>query len=249
MPNTADIVRSLEVRGSLAAMGDLGLIKCASSEEEINDLTEKVASVIPEYGYTTEDILDAATYFTSGGYEKTASEQYESDIKEALGELLLMKVAGDIDTETFQQEADPLVKEAISLKGIVGKARTFGKNLYNMDHKAMGAYLKAKGTAAKDYLKDGFKAQTLRDAMSKRKAFKEYGGEAKKIFQDPKKNGDAMPDFLRGLKMQFKGRTGTKEDRARMRGLGQVATAYGLAGAGLAGAGYGGKKLYDKYAR
>ena len=246
MPNTADIVRSLEVRGSLAAMGDLGLIKCASSEEEINDLTEKVASVIPEYGYTTEDILDAATYFTSGGYEKTASEQYESDIKEALGELLLMKVAGDIDTETFQQEADPLVKEAISLKGIVGKARTFGKNLYNMDHKAMGAYLKAKGTAAKDYLKGGFKAEKLRAARKNQQNYAAYEADIASRL-----NGSRGARVSKRLDSHLQKKYDVKpaEERSILRGLGQAAASYGLAGAGLAGAGYGGKKLYDKYAK
>lgn len=234
MPNTADIVRSLEVRGSLAAMGDLGLIKCASSEEEINDLTEKVASVIPEYGYTTEDILNAATYFTSGGYEKTASEQYESDIKEALGELLLMKVAGDIDTETFQQEADPLVKEAISLKGV-------------------SRGLKRMGLA----LQDGFTARSFRNSMKRRAAAKRNaahnatqsefaGANSARRSSLPSRESMRNEEFTNAMNAPRQGTAKTKiVQTPKIKGLGRIATAYGLAGTGLAGLGYAGKKLTE----
>ena len=101
MDKMAFAVRNAEVRGALAAFVDADLIKCASTSD-FDALAERVASDIPEMDYTLDDIAAATQLALSGeNREKTAAE-HSSDVKAALGELMLMKVAGEIDRATFK---------------------------------------------------------------------------------------------------------------------------------------------------
>lgn len=106
-----------------------------------------VASDIPEMDYTLDDIAAATQLALSGeNREKTAAE-HSSDVKAALGELMLMKVAGEIDRATFNREAAPLVKEAISLEGAGQALRGLGKRLYTMDSEEAARHLGGSGRA------------------------------------------------------------------------------------------------------
>ncbi len=239
MDKMAFAVRNAEVRGALAAFVDADLIKCASTSD-FDALAERVASDIPEMDYTLDDIAAATQLALSGeNREKTAAE-HSSDVKAALGELMLMKVAGEIDRATFNREAAPLVKEAISLEGAGQALRGLGKRLYTMDSEEAARHLGGAAGKARDYLLGGFKLEGIRDAAAKRKALAAFRENIRKV---------TGTRAARRVRQDALGTVGTKAERSRTRGLGQAAAAYGLAGAGLGGAAYGAKKLYDRFGR
>lgn len=112
MEKIAEMAKEAEVRGVLAAFVDQGLLKVASAEA-FDELAGKVAAVIAPDGYTIEDIAAATdSLLTSGFSEKTAAEQDDTARKAALGDLLMMKMAGEIDDATFSKEAGLLVTAA-----------------------------------------------------------------------------------------------------------------------------------------
>ena len=113
-------VRESEVRGCLAAFVDSGIMKVAS-EEEFDALSSAVADNIG-LDYDIDTIYKTAAYFMDDNQEKTAEEFDDTAYKAALGELLLMKTAGQIDDDTFASEYEALTKEAANAKVIVDKA-------------------------------------------------------------------------------------------------------------------------------
>lgn len=120
-------IRNQEIRGTVAALVDAGLVKCASNEEFdviANAVNEKLAN----NAYDLADIVEATSLVVEGPAVKTAEEapvmykeaalQHESNCFAALGELLLMKTAGQISDEDFVSEADFLMKAAAEAAGI-----------------------------------------------------------------------------------------------------------------------------------
>lgn len=107
-------VRESEVRGCLAAFVDSGIMKVAS-EEDFDALASAVSSNIG-LDYDIDTIYKTAAYLigepAEEAQEKTAEEFDDTAYKAALGELLLMKTAGQIDDNTFVSEYDALTKEA-----------------------------------------------------------------------------------------------------------------------------------------
>ncbi len=103
-------VRDSEVRGCLAAFVDSGIMKVAS-EEDFDALSSAVAANIG-LDYDIDTIYKTASYLLGEGQEKTAAEQHNAACMAALGELLMMKTAGQIDDATFTSEAHELMKVA-----------------------------------------------------------------------------------------------------------------------------------------
>lgn len=118
MEKIAELAKEAEVRGVLAAFVDQGLLKVASTDD-FDQLAAKVASIVADDGYTIEDIAGATASLQGGGdTEKTAAEQEDTARKAALGELLMMKMAGEIDDQTFTNEAGLLVTAADNLPAL-----------------------------------------------------------------------------------------------------------------------------------
>ena len=116
MDKIAEMVRDAEIRGALAAFVDAGLVKVAS-QEAFEGLVAAVGNKLGEDDYDLQKVA-AVTDEILGEAEKTAAVQDDELIRNAaLGELLQMKVAGQIDDETFQKEASQLMnKEAYNVR-------------------------------------------------------------------------------------------------------------------------------------
>jgi len=102
----AEEVKQAEVRGCIAAWIDAGQIKVAS-EGAFEDLCSKVAANLSD-DYDLQKVAAVTEAVLSGGIKKTASQ--ETARNAALGELLLMKTAGQIDDATFVKTAQELMK-------------------------------------------------------------------------------------------------------------------------------------------
>lgn len=136
MNKFAAMAKEAEVRGVLAAFIDGGLMKIASAEE-FDALSADVADNLGDT-YTIDDVAQVTNALLSGN-TKTAEECDHTARMAALGELLTMKVAGEIDETTF-------VKEAASLQGGWEAAKQLGR-----------------------YLKGGFSGEKLRAASKANK--------------------------------------------------------------------------------
>lgn len=236
-------IRESEVRGVLAALVDCGQIKIASAED-FDNLASAVADNVGT-SYSVDDIA-SVTAELLGGSVKTAEEQHETACMAALGELLMMKTADEIDDETFASAVEPLLKEAVSIRGALGKAKDMGRGLLDLDSADAAKKIRGGLSVAKQYFKDGFALKGIRDAAEKRKAAESYRKNVQRLVSDKDAIGSVAA--RNQLRKNFKGRVGTPDERKLTRGLGQAALAYGSAATGLGGAGYLGKKLYDKYA-
>lgn len=107
----AEEVKEAEVRGVEAAFCDSGLVKVASAED-FDDLVVKVASLVGD-SYTIEDIANATDVVLSGGLDKEAEEiDTVSAASDIIGTAYIMKVAGDISEDDFENFSDSLLKEA-----------------------------------------------------------------------------------------------------------------------------------------
>ena len=112
MDKIAALAKEAEVRGVLAAYVDQGLLKVASAEG-FDALSGAVAQNLSDSGYTIADIATVTDQLLAGaGNEKIAAELEDTARMAALGELLMKKMAGEIDTPTFAEEAAYLAKEA-----------------------------------------------------------------------------------------------------------------------------------------
>lgn len=107
MDKLAELAKEAEVRGVLAAYVDQGLLKVASAED-FDALSTAVTRNLTSDSYTIDDIATTTDRLLAGG-EKTAADLEDTARKAALGELLLKKMAGDIDMPTFTKEAGYLI--------------------------------------------------------------------------------------------------------------------------------------------
>lgn len=129
MDKLAQQVRMADVVGCEAAFVKLGMVKVAN-DEAFNQLCEAVCEKLGEDDYdlnkvasVTAEVIDAANQ--QAPQEKQAAQASatnEAARNAALGELLLMKTAGQIDDATFKKEAENLMKMAMPGMGYVRKA-------------------------------------------------------------------------------------------------------------------------------
>lgn len=119
MDKFAELARDAEIRGVLSAFVDTGLVKVAS-DAEFNALHAAVTEKIGAEAYDLQKVAAVTEEVLSGGEAKQASEtEAVSDEmlrNAALGELLQLKIAGQIDDATFQKTAG----ELLSLKKEAG---------------------------------------------------------------------------------------------------------------------------------
>lgn len=111
----AEQAKNAEVRGAMAAFVDHGLVKVAS-QESFDELCDVVSANL-DFDYDLNKIAAVTEAVLNGQQplQKTAAQQklaHETARNAALGELLLMKTAGQIDDATFVKEAKWLMKEA-----------------------------------------------------------------------------------------------------------------------------------------
>lgn len=118
MDKLAQQVKMADVTGCEAAFVRLGLVKVAS-DEEFNQLCENVCNALGDADYDLDKIAAVTMQVQGAGaapLKKAASANNapnEAARNAALGELLLMKTAGQIDDATFRQEAEGLMKMAM----------------------------------------------------------------------------------------------------------------------------------------
>jgi hypothetical protein len=262
------MVKAAEVRGVLACLLDNDLMKVAN-EEEFEAVAEIVAENLGD-DYTLEDVLDttAEVIETAEALENMSDEELaaleaeagevvdegegeivELEVKEAsekddvdpvelmnqYGELLMAKEAGEITDAYFEKKAASIQGILQALKG--GAAKAYTGDIAAGARAAKGSV----GSKAKDigsYLKGGFTADKLRKAKGMSKAKGSYAVNIKKIPLEDTANRSR-------LRSQFKGRVGTKADRAALlrKGLLQSGAAYGGATGLAGGAAYGGSRL------
>lgn len=159
----AEQVKEAEVRGVMAAFVDAGLVKVAS-ENAFDDLCGIVAQNIG-MDYDLQKIANVTEAVLNGGMQKSASQQktaHETARNAALGELLLMKTAGQIDDATFTREAQGLMKMASpKTDAILGGLRAVGGAV----KRAPGAFM------------DALKAKGVRSGLEARRNIKSLPGE------------------------------------------------------------------------
>lgn len=107
MNKIAEEVKIAEVRGCMAAFVDAGLVKVAN-EEAFDTLCNAVSQNLDD-NYNLEKVASVTESILSNSLEKTSAETARNA---ALGELLLMKTAGQIDDSTFFKTAEELMKKA-----------------------------------------------------------------------------------------------------------------------------------------
>lgn len=156
----AEQAKNAEVRGVMAAFVDRGLVKVASQEsfEELCD----VVSANLDYDYDLQKVAAVTEAVLTGNapMRKTAAQQkiaHETARNAALGELLLMKTAGQIDDATFVREANALIKVG-GLKDIL-TAKQLRKGLAarreaNTNLKAIGGRRAKDTPLGKEYMFD-----------------------------------------------------------------------------------------------
>lgn len=127
MNKIASLVKEAEVRGVLAGLVDGGHLKIASAED-LEALTEVVSGAVEGYDYDLNTILsktaEVMEALENEGQDKEASEDEvdETAVMAAFGELSMMKMAGEIDEESFE-------KEAANLKAIMEGAKAGAKSI------------------------------------------------------------------------------------------------------------------------
>jgi len=110
---TADQVKEQEIRGSIAAFCDAGLVKVAN-EEGFNMLCDAVFEKVAD-DYDLNSIataVDEVINEASGAQEMQKKASDELALKAAVGELALMKLAGKLDDNAFVAEVGSVMKEA-----------------------------------------------------------------------------------------------------------------------------------------
>lgn len=109
MNKFASQVKEAEVRGAMAAFVDAGLVKVAN-QYDFDELCDVVADNVG-YDYDLQKIAAVTEAALNGdGMNKYAAENLA--FKATLGDLLLMKTAGQIDNRTFVREVNGMLKVA-----------------------------------------------------------------------------------------------------------------------------------------
>ncbi len=101
MEKLAHLVKEAEVRGVLAGLVDGGLLKVASLEE-LEMLTQAVASSIEGYDYSLEDVLEKTAAVLKVAEEDEANAQDEPTIEDVFNDLTELHSSGKIDDETYE---------------------------------------------------------------------------------------------------------------------------------------------------
>ena len=101
-------VKEAEVRGVLAAFVDNGLIN-VQTPQQFDKLASVVSNNLPA-SYTVDDIAN----LTLPAMQKVAEDSSDNATQMALGELALMKVAGQVSDAEFDAMAEGILKEAES---------------------------------------------------------------------------------------------------------------------------------------
>lgn len=163
MNKIASLVKEAEVRGVLAGLVDGGHLKIASVED-LEALTEAVSGAVEGYDYDLDTILSKTAEVIEAmedkGQDKEASEDEvdETAVMAAFGELSMMKMAGEIDEDSFE-------KEASKLKAMLEGAKAVGSKVKAAPGKAKEVAKKVKDTftgkardeyAMKGALEDGY---------------------------------------------------------------------------------------------
>lgn len=145
MNKIASLVKEAEVRGVLAGLVDGGHLKIASVED-LEALTEAVSGAVEGYDYDLNTILSKTAEVIEAqeneGQDKEASEDEvdETAVMAAFGELSMMKMAGEIDEDSFE-------KEASKLKAMLEGAKAVGSKVKGAAAKAKELPGKAKDSA------------------------------------------------------------------------------------------------------
>ena len=242
------MVKQAEVAGVLAGLVDADLIKIAS-EEDFEVITDVVAENLSndydldEVLAKTAEVFEYLEEVDGEPLEKTAEEEYVEAMA-ALGEATMDKLAGELDDEEFE-------KIAASIADLASKA--IHGDLSKIPG-AIGSGLRG----AKDYLVKGLKGSGIKKSLKARTGLKNYTKDYANYMQELKAakrlglptglaKKQTKKRFAEGFKQvnkALKGDAGALRRRALRTGL-----AYGGAAAATGGAAYGGKKLYDKYAK
>lgn len=142
-------LKEAEVRGVVAALVDNGVL-AVDSPEQFEKVASDTAAMLDGYDYDINDVAQAAQY----SMQKTASADA---VTEAMGELTMHKLAGDINDDEFNYIAAGILKEAGLFSDTPAE---------KVQKAAKGAVKKVKGTAedaAKAVSKFGKKnAKTLK---------------------------------------------------------------------------------------
>lgn len=228
MDKIAEQVKEAEVRGCMAAFVDAGLVKVAG-QDEFEALCGAVAANVGD-NYDLEKIAAVTDAVISGKLQKTASA--ETARNAALGELLMMKVAGKIDDATFVKTAQELSKMAWF--GMGGSGDDF-LNKAAPNKKSQGtaggsAAFRSQGNVSPEEAAAFAKSHGQRMANANGQAAARFDAEAAAIADA---NKAAQKSAVRARLLKRLGMGG----------------AAGLGGAALlGGGGYLAKSLYDKYA-
>ena len=223
MNKIASLVKEAEVRGVLAGLVDGGHLKIASVED-LEALTEVVSGAVEGYDYDLNTILsktaEVIEYLENEGQDKEASEDEvdETAVMAAFGELSMMKMAGEIDDETFEKEASKLtaVRDALAVAG--SKAKGLGKKVLDT-------------ATGKNVIKE----------FNNRKA----SGQAIKTMEGKFRSAGIKPENLGAdhhWNLNMASAKGMRKNDTKNI-VKEVGKTVGLAGA----AGVSGKALYDKY--
>ena len=106
-------VKEAEVRGVLAAFVDNGLIN-VQTPQQFDKLASVVSNNLPA-SYTVDDIAN----LTLPAMQKVAEDSSDNATQMALGELALMKVAGQVSDAEFNAMAEGILKEAKSIASYI----------------------------------------------------------------------------------------------------------------------------------
>lgn len=258
MYKLAEQVKEAEVRGCMAAFVDAGMVKVAG-QAAFDELCSVVADNVGD-NYDLAKVAAVTEAVLNGAPARMTKVAAETARNAALGELLMMKVAGEIDDRTFVKTAQELAKMAYFGLGGDGVDLEYKEPTYT---KKQLKELKAQGidpTVARGPL-----ANVNPLELSARE--RGYSGnispeEAAKF--DKKVNYNRNFDNEWAMKESLKKQRHNEEKaaladaiaaqeakaakRAKIQRYGRN-TLYGLGGAAaLAGSSYLAKQLYDKYA-
>ncbi len=238
----AEEVKEAEVRGCIAAWIDAGHIKVAS-EEAFDDLCEVVSSNLGT-NYDLNKVAAVTEAVLSGGMQKTAANA-ERARNAALGELLLMKTAGEIDDATFVKTARDLMKIADDFMDRFGEATD--KKYISRDAIARSNAMNARAQAEA--------AQAAENEALKGIRSRQGNISAEDAAEFAKKHQARMADSNGRGNARFDNEVAEKRlaaQKAQSREVLKNRAIKGLKGLGALGVGgttlYLGKQLYDKYA-
>lgn len=157
MYKLAEQVKEAEVRGCMAAFVDAGMVKVAG-QAAFDELCSEVAKNVGD-NYDLEKVAAVTEAVLTGAAQGQTKVAAETARNAALGELLLLKTAGQIDDATFRQSAAELIKMGaqLALPESTSKARS-----------PLGVKAQFRGEDFLNGVKGAFRGDDLRRAWSMR---------------------------------------------------------------------------------